>query len=593
MRSKLDFGKEITMQFDSAWRIHGVMPHSIQRPGLVACLALLAGLASDPAIPAEMDFRIPVEFETPFPVRLKPENEARVQVHARFLQSLVVEEDRGPDEAFIAKQKVLDLDPGVEPVALAVAKDFLSRNQVPEAVAVLKDCVRANPKATPAALLLAAIYLHTLDKKPLAERYALQVLRSNPGAVEALEILREALLGTGQSKRWESTFAEASRIESLAADRLADLAELRLRDLQRRNAPRTASADVVGLLERALRREGADKHILERCADLFLEAGETSRASACLREALQSGSASPSAKEKLAECEWLQRNDDEAARLLEEVLAVDPLRLPAYDRLAGIRLRQENPAAALTALRQALVLAPVDPQRHEDVIRVALRAKDHRTALELAADACKRFPYLMEFAALQAVALSEAGHHREALMAFERSRIEALHQDPRILDAPFFAAYGAAAERAGHYEKAAELLKTAIGLDPANAADSKNHLAYMWAELGIHLQEAEELSRASLAADPDNGAYLDTLGWILHRQGSQEEALTHLRRAAERLPDPVVFEHLGDVLDHMGRHPEAVAAWKKALEKNPASDAIAAKIRAGGELTRGALREND
>jgi tetratricopeptide (TPR) repeat protein len=349
---------------------------------------------------------------------------------------------------------------------------------------------------------------------------------------------------------------------------------------------------VVVLLERALQRKAGHGQILERCADLFLAAGEVARASNCLREVLQSGSASPLAKEKLAECEWLQRKDDEAARLLEEVLASDPLRLSAYDRLAGIRLRQNNPSAALAALQQALVLAPVDPARNADLIRVALRAGDHRAALDLAAEARKRFPYLMEFAVLQAVALSEAGCHGDALLVFDRARIEALYQDPRVLDASFFAAYGAAAERAGHYEKAAELLKTAIGLDPANAADSQNHLAYMWAELGIHLDEAEKLSRASLATEPDNGAYLDTLGWVLHRQGAHEEALPHLRRAAERLSDPVVFDHLGDVLARLGRHTEAIAAWRKALEKNPAADAIAAKIRAGGELTRSVQPES-
>lgn len=612
MRLELPFGKEITMQYCLDWRMGLKMwlPMRTEKRffrsetgelfrarvfrfrSCLSAIVMAAGLAGQPAKSAEVDFRLPEEFQSPMAARLEPENEARVEVQSRFMESIVVEEERGPDEAFVAKRRVLDLEPGVQPVALSVARDYLSRNQVPEAVAVLKDCVRANPKATPAAMMLAAIYLHTLDKKPLAERYAWQVLRTVPGAVEALEILREALLGTGQSRRWESAFAEASRLESLTAERLLDLAELRLRDLNRKNAPKNASADVVDLLERALRMKEGNGRILERCADLFLATGETSRASNCLRDALQSGSAGPLAKEKLAECEWLQRNDDEAARLLEEVLAGDPLRLPAYDRLAGIRLRQDNPKAALTALQQALVLAPVDPRRHEDVIRVALRAHDYRAALDLAADARKRFPYLMEFAVLQAVALSEAGRHGEALMTFDRTRIEALHQDPRILDATFFAAYGAAAERAGHYEKAAELLKTAIGLDPGNAADSKNHLAYMWAELGIHLEEAEKLSRASLAAEPDNGAYLDTLGWILHRQGAHDEALTHLRRAAERLPDPVVLDHLGDVLNHLGKRPEAVAAWRKALEKNPGADAIAAKIQAGGELTRGAPPED-
>jgi Flp pilus assembly protein TadD len=67
-------------------------------------------------------------------------------------------------------------------------------------------------------------------------------------------------------------------------------------------------------------------------------------------------------------------------------------------------------------------------------------------------------------------------------MAFERTLVEASNSNPEMLDSAFYMSYGAAAEQAGHYVKAAELIQTAIHLDPQNSAEPCNFLAYMWAE---------------------------------------------------------------------------------------------------------------
>ena len=66
----------------------------------------------------------------------------------------------------------------------------------------------------------------------------------------------------------------------------------------------------------------------------------------------------------------------------------------------------------------------------------------------------------------------------------------------------------------------------------------------------------------------DNAAYVDSLGWVLFRQGKLSEALAELEKAT-KLPsgddDPTVWDHLGDVCYRMKQVDRAVAAWKKAL----------------------------
>ena len=81
------------------------------------------------------------------------------------------------------------------------------------------------------------------------------------------------------------------------------------------------------------------------------------------------------------------------------------------------------------------------------------------------------------------------------------------------------------------------------------------------------LDEAIELVRKALVAEPDNGAFLDSLGWAYYRKGDLGEAERYLGQAATRLPrNSEVQDHLGDVLAKRGRLPDAVDAWTRALE---------------------------
>jgi Tfp pilus assembly protein PilF len=84
----------------------------------------------------------------------------------------------------------------------------------------------------------------------------------------------------------------------------------------------------------------------------------------------------------------------------------------------------------------------------------------------------------------------------------------------------------------------------------------------------------------ALQFDPNNGAFLDTLGWIHYRQGKFEEALTELLKAAQNLtkPDPIVFEHIGDVYSKLNRVAQALDFWQKAMALSPENKLLTEKI---------------
>jgi tetratricopeptide (TPR) repeat protein len=132
-------------------------------------------------------------------------------------------------------------------------------------------------------------------------------------------------------------------------------------------------------------------------------------------------------------------------------------------------------------------------------------------------------------------------------------------------------------------DKAAEQLKELLAQQPNNPTYN-NDLGYIWADHGLHLAEAEKLIRKALEEDRkqrrkdhpelkpeldrDNAAYLDSLGWVLFKQGKAKEAKPYLLQAVKEKEGQhiEIYDHLGDVHKALGEKAEAIAAWKKALE---------------------------
>ena len=125
---------------------------------------------------------------------------------------------------------------------------------------------------------------------------------------------------------------------------------------------------------------------------------------------------------------------------------------------------------------------------------------------------------------------------------------------------------GAAYERSGRRQAAEETFERLIARVPSHHP-ALNYLGYMWAERGEHLDRALELVRRAVAAQPDQGSYLDSLAWVHYQLGDYELARKYLQRAAELLPgEAEVQEHLGDVQSALGDAPAARHAYRRALE---------------------------
>ncbi len=117
-------------------------------------------------------------------------------------------------------------------------------------------------------------------------------------------------------------------------------------------------------------------------------------------------------------------------------------------------------------------------------------------------------------------------------------------------------------------------LRTLITSEPDNAT-AINALGYTLANRTDRYEEAYALISRALALEPDEPAILDSMGWVLYRQGKYEEALDYLTRAYAAFPDPEVAAHLGEVLWVSGDTDNALQVWRGGLTKDPGNTVLA------------------
>jgi tetratricopeptide (TPR) repeat protein len=174
----------------------------------------------------------------------------------------------------------------------------------------------------------------------------------------------------------------------------------------------------------------------------------------------------------------------------------------------------------------------------------------------------------------------------EAIATYDRaiSRIKA----PGPIDWLSFYDRGICYERAHQWAKAEADFRHALNLAP-DQPFVLNYLGYSWADMGQNLVQAREMIEKAAQHRPNDGAIVDSLGWVMLRQGQVPDAVSTLERAVELEPeDPSINGHLGDAYWAAGRKLEATYQWRRALIFNPEPDDAAkleAKLQSGKQPT--------
>ncbi|HLY78225.1 MAG TPA: tetratricopeptide repeat protein, partial [Caulobacteraceae bacterium] len=269
-----------------------------------------------------------------------------------------------------------------------------------------------------------------------------------------------------------------------------------------------------------------------------------------------------------------QKQDGYGLDYLRLALRLDPGNGEAWI-LVGDLLTGPDPQSARFAYAQ------VQPQSDR---YVAARGKlawsyqnggEHEPALKLARDTVAAEPSSREAAATLADLLRANAQYTESALVLTKL-IDSSGPKP---DWRLYYLRATAYQAVGDVEKTEADLQTALKLDP-DEPELLNFQAYFWIDRGEHLQEALAMVQKAVAADPQSGEMIDSLGWAYYRLGDFPSAVTRLEQAIAIDPAiPEVNDHLGDAYWRVGRKTEAQFQWRRVLSLNP-GDALRARAEA-------------
>lgn len=327
------------------------------------------------------------------------------------------------------------------------------------------------------------------------------------------------------------------------------------------------------ILNEAKERNARDPQTLLLLAEIYVEQSQWDRLGDVFVSMLKDPLIYPSQKLELVRFIYTQYQN----RPSEEILAQqtgdvlmafsenEPDYGPAQLLAAEYLLRQENMAGALEKLREANRLMPEQPdawrqrvqilfqmERYEDVISISDSANTYASD-----DAFVQFftgaSYMLTDQPKEAFTWLESASFAPANRNF-RSVIQSTLADVQTdLD---------------RWNDAKQSYDRALRLDPANH-NAMNNYAYNLSLQDEDLDRALELAEEAISYQPENAAYLDTIGWIYYKRGEYEQAREFIQRSVDTGDSgPEVYEHLGDVYAALGNIEEAIRWWNKALEND-------------------------
>jgi len=505
-------------------------------------------------------------------VSMKPDN---LEYHLLLGQLYTSDHDSAKAEAqFKAAQKI---EGGSEDVAMNLAYLYKQEGDMQHAIDVLKSVPEAD-RSSRIDIELASDYDELRQLKPAiaAFKAALEIEPDNLNAERGLarDLFFDNQLDEAYDKYKDITSADATDAE----------AWLRLAEIdQERGHLDDAQADI------------------SKAHNLVSDSLEISFAEAGIDEA--------------------QGHYDVAAELLTKLIAQISTAHPGaakvsdadrgnltlfMDKLAAVEREQNKPDAAIATYKQLIALGGESALRgYQGEVDTYREQRNWAAATAAAQEAHKALPNERALTLMLAGELADDGKpddgvklaqsllkgtasDRDVYLALSQieTRLrrwqdasDALDKAEHFATRPDEEAYiwflrGALQERQKHYDAAETEFRKVLKQDPQSTM-ALNYLGYMLADRGVKLDEALALVKQAVSIEPQNGAYLDSLGWAYYKLGQYTLAEENLRRAVDKTnDDPTVHDHLAEVYEKTGQLKLAESEWERAMTEfarsNPA-----------------------
>ena len=474
-----------------------------------------------------------------------------------------VEDDRETAEREYLK--VLELEPDNAEALYWLGSLYFDSRRLGEAEKLFKRLTAVDPGSI-SFFHLGRFYQH-LGRREEAIQALSTALKKDPDFIDALDELAGLYEAAGQSKSAEKVYRRLLDFRPQTARN--GLARILLKAGRRAEAEKIVTE--ILREERRFRREAAGPRgdeAADETHDLRLRLGLIYMEIKRHREAIG---------EFEAVLKGRPGHDRAAYLLASSLLERQGSGGPSAAARATDLLGKIEPASSIFVDARLLLASPelgLDDRQALAVIEEAVRFKPDSQRLKMAeAHFWERLGELEKARTILVLAAEgfgpEAKRRRNATpLGKLLKRPPAGSDEGRVFpgEAEILFRLGALEDRLGRQTAAIEIMRQAITLNPSHA-DALNFLAYTWAERRENLDEALVLAERADALKPDQGYILDTVAWIYYQMGQPQKALPLLKRAVPlSSQDPVVLDHLGDVLAALNLRQEALNAYRQALE---------------------------
>jgi tetratricopeptide (TPR) repeat protein len=471
-------------------------------------------------------------------------------------------------EAISAYKKVLELDGNNEDAMSGLAMVYSELGNTKEAAELLRRATEKNPNARSLAELASA-YERMKDFSLAAETLR-RALEASPGNIELKRAYAQDLVMSDQLDAALKIYGEIVTDDPKDAQ-----SQLRISQIYRQKRDFSKAHEAA---EKAKTIDANDITIRYNDVSLLEAEGKLPEAIGALKEILEST----------------------AHKSYEP--AQKASRIDLLERLAFLYREGEQWASAVEAYRQIAEVEPDSAGRAEAQIVEAWRAaKDFSKAQQAADAALRKYPKDRAVKSVHAALLADLGKTDQAVaetkalfdgkndreiwlslaQIYEKAKNwtemgKAIDQAEKLATSKderenIYFMRGAMFERMKNFDEAETAFHKVLEINPENSS-AMNYLGYMLADRNVRLDEARDLVAKALNQEPNNGAYLDSMGWVFFRLNKLAEAEQNLRRALQYMAsDPTVHDHLGDVYFHEGKIREAIAQWQSSLKNYEAS----------------------
>jgi tetratricopeptide (TPR) repeat protein len=436
------------------------------------------------------------------------------------------------------------------------------------ALALLDRAIKQNPEMGDA-YFSKGLLLMNLKRPAEAEQAMRDGLARSPDAAVGHYHLGRVLFESGKTEEAAASFERA-----IGANPSFEPAYLALASLyeSRREKDRA-----IGVLKQYLEKVNPRNHgIRHQLIRLYVDAKDYQKAMMELEVLLAEDPSDLDAQLRVALILGEQKDYPKAIDHLTQILKARPAELKVRDYLGYIYEESKDTQKAIETYNFNVQLEPTYFEGHLHLGVLYYRLKKFPEATEHLGRAVALNPKQPEAHVVLGLAYMQQEQYDKAAEVFE----EGIRHNPRSADLHFN--LGTAYDKLNRFDDVVRVMETAIKLDPHHA-DALNYLGYSYAERGVKIEQALSLTKQAVALKPDNGYYVDSLGWAFFKSGQLTEALAEIKRAVALVgEDPVVYEHLGDIYAKQQRLSDAREAWLHSLELDPTNKKLMERFREHG-----------